>query len=233
MSLASRGRYDFRGLARRAHPDMTPEEELSGWHMLRQRGLLRERRARRWRVAVFGIGVALGSGGLGYVCARPAHVDSLEYSVSGAHVGPGGALRVDPEQGGYLRFSNGSVVRLAQGTSARLLSFAPSEVRVRVSEGTLEGAIQGSERAPTFEFDLDAYVLRMSEAAFVARLDEKDETLEVRIFSGALEFAGPLASDGLVLHGGQTISIRRREGAIFVRDAKSDDLTSTLDHGGG
>ena len=233
MSTASRGRYDFRGLVRRAHPDMTPEQELSGWHMLRQRGLLRERRARRWRVAAFGVGVALGAGGLGYFCARPAHVDALEYSVSGAHVGPGGALRVESEQGGYLRFSNGSVVRLARGTSARLLNFAPSDVRLRVSEGTLEGAIQASERAPTFEFDLDAYVLRMSEAAFVARLDEKDETLEIRIFSGALEFEGPLASDGLVLHGGQTLSIRRREGAIFVRDAKSDDLASTLDNSAG
>ncbi|HET9930991.1 MAG TPA: hypothetical protein VFQ35_09900, partial [Polyangiaceae bacterium] len=118
MSALSRGRYDFRGLVRRAHPEMTPEQESSGWHMLRQRGLLRERRARRWRVAVFGVGVALGSGVLGYVCARPPRPPTLEYSVSGAHVGAGGTLRVDAEKGGYLRFSNGSVVRLARNANA-------------------------------------------------------------------------------------------------------------------
>lgn len=230
MNAAARGRYDFRGLIRRAHPDMTPEQELAGWHMLRQRGLLRDRRVRRLRVALFGVGVALGSGGLAYYCARPSAVEALQYSASGVQLSSGGALRVESEQGGYLRFSNGSVVRLAKGSTARVLNLTPEDVRLRVGEGTLEGAIEGSEQAPSFEFDLDAYVLRTVDAAFVARLNEADETLEVRIFSGALELEGPLANDGLVLRGGQTLSIRRREGAIFVRDATNEDLSGTLGH---
>jgi hypothetical protein len=67
------------------------------------------------------------------------------------------------------------------------------------------------------------------DAAFVARLSQHEELLDVRVFSGSLELDGPLASDGLTLRGGQVLTIRRSDGAIIVRDAKSDDLAAASD----
>jgi hypothetical protein len=230
IGAASRKRYDFRKLVRRAHPEMTREQELSGWHMLRQRGVLRERRLRRVRLGVAALAIALVSGALGYALARPAHVEPLAYSMSGLHLELNGTLRVDSQQGGHLRFSEGSMVRLHAGTVARLVRVASDDVRLRVNEGTFEGAIEASGDAHVgFEFDLGAYAMSTRDAAFVARLSQHDELLEVRVFSGLLELDGPLASDGLTLRGGQVLTIRRSDGAIIVRDATSDDLAGESD----
>lgn len=231
IGATPRKRYDFRKLVRRAHPEMTREQELSGWHMLRQRGVLRERRLRRMRLGVGASCIALLSGALGYVLARPAQLEPLAYSVSGVRVEGSGVVHVEAEQGGYLRFSDGSVMRFLPGTNARLVHVDANGARLRVSDGGIEGAIEdaGAKSPPDFEFDLGAYAMHTHDAAFVARLHEREELLEVRVFSGSLDLEGPLASDGLVLHGGQVLTIRRSDGAIVVRDAQSDDLATASD----
>ncbi|MFZ5890239.1 MAG: FecR domain-containing protein [Myxococcota bacterium] len=225
---APRKRYDFRKLVRRAHPEMTGEQELSGWHMLRQRGLLRERRMRRLRLAISATIIALASGTAGYLIGRPAPSEPLAYAMTGGHIEANGLVRIDADQGGLLRFSDGSVVRLLRGSVARLVRTWSDGARLRVSDGSLEVAVEAhvGEAPGGFEFDLGAYSLLARDAAFVSHVREREELVEVRVFSGSVELDGPLASDGLTLRAGQVLTIRRNEGAIVVRDAKTDDSAS-------
>ncbi|MGC4091617.1 MAG: FecR domain-containing protein [Polyangiaceae bacterium] len=223
ISAGTRKRYDFRSLMRRAHPEMSAEQEVSGWHLLRQRGLLRERRARRLRV--FAGCVVLSVIGLvgGYLLARPRPSPLLAYAVSGGRVEPNGVVHVDAPEGGLLRFSDGSVVRLLQGTASRLVQLTPNGARLRVNDGALDVVLE-SRPESSFEFDLGAYALTAHDATFSGQLREREDVLEVRVFSGAIELDGPLASDGLTLRAGQVLTIRRADGAIVVRDAKAESI---------
>jgi hypothetical protein len=228
IQAAPRKRYDFRGLVGRAHPEMTGEQELSGWHMLRQRGLLRERRTRRVKLALACALLGLTCFGVGFVLARPDPVQPLVYSMSGGRLDAAGVVRVQAEDGGLIRFSDGSVVRLLRSTAARLVHVGPHGARLRVSDGGLEVAVEPHPDL-SFEFELGAYSLNVRDAAFAGQLRERDELLEVRVFSGSVELDGPLAGDGLTLRGGQVLTIRRSEGAIVVRDAKTDDLAGAAE----
>lgn len=219
MTAASEPRpFEFAGLVRSAHPEMSAAQRLAGWHGLRRRAHAAERRSRAVRllasallIGAVGLGVGIGVGRS--LASRP-----LGYVLSGGQLGEDGQLRVEASGTSALRFADGSQVRLAAGTRGRLVSVNHAGARLRLVDGEADASLLGGTNS-SWEFDLGPYVLLAREAECAVVWREREQSLELRVRSGKVSVEGPLANDGITVHAGQLLSIRKPEGEIVVRSA--------------
>jgi hypothetical protein len=210
--------YEFAGLVHAAHQEMSMAQKLAGWHALRRRALSRERSLRRLRLLVVGSVLVATALGVGVALGRSLASAPLQYSLTSGQIAEDGQLRVDASGSSVLRFSDGSQVRLSSALHGRLVSVTHDGARLRLSDGEADATVL-SRPSSNWEFNAGPYAVFVKAADFSVRFRESEQILEVRLRSGTLSVEGPLANDGITLHAGQQLTIRKPEGEIVVRDA--------------
>lgn len=218
MSAARRPlSHEFSELVHSAHPEMSVAQTLSGWHALRHRSLARERTLRRVRLAVAAIVLASAAMAVGVFLGRSLASAPLRYTLIAGQIGEDGLLRPDASNQTVLRFSDGAEVRLKSSAHGRLVSVTHDGARLRFVDGEAEVQVPARPNA-NWEFDAGPYGIFVRGGEFSLRFREREQILEVGVRSGTLSIEGPLASDGITLHAGQQLTIRKPEGEVVVRD---------------
>jgi hypothetical protein len=212
--------HEFSELVHSAHPEMSTAQTLAGWHALRRRSLARERTFRRLRLAVAAATLAGAALAVGVFLGRSLASTPLRYSLSAGTLGEDGQFRFDasnPANQSALRFSDGAEVRLGSSVRGRLVSVTHDGARLRLADGEAEVKVP-ARRNSNWEFDAGPYGIFAQGAEFFVRFREREQILEVGLRSGTVRVEGPLANDGITLHGGQQLTIRKPEGEVVVRD---------------
>jgi hypothetical protein len=197
---------------------MSMAQKLAGWHALRRRALSRERKLRRVRLLLVASVLVTTALGVGVALGRSLASAPLRYSLTGGQIAEDGQLRVDASGSSVLSFSDGSQVRLSSALHGRLVSVTHDGARLRLSDGEADVAVV-SRPSSNWELNAGPYAVFVKAADFSVRFRESEQLLEVRLRSGTLSVEGPLANDGITLHAGQQLTIRKPEGEIVVRDA--------------
>lgn len=212
---------DLSALLRAAHPRFSAAQQHSGWQELKRRALRREQSLRRFHWLSFSLatsGIALA---LGIWIGRNGTSEPMSYVMGGGQVVEDGQLRAGNDLDSLLRFSDGSSFRLGAKTRGRLVSVTANGARVRLADGAADISVTQHETS-SWELDAGPYALFLHGATASARWDEAEQLLEVRVRGGSIDIEGPLANDGIVLHSGQLLTIRRAAGEIVVRDARRE-----------
>lgn len=210
--------YELAELVHSAHPEMSMAQKLAGWHALRRRALGRERGLRRVRLLLVGGVLVATALAVGIALGRSLASAPLQYSLTAGQIGDDGQLRVDGTGSSLLRFSDGSQVLLSSSLHGRLVSVTHDGARLRINDGEADATVL-SRPSSNWEFNAGPYALFVKAADFWVRFREREQLLEVRLRSGTLSVEGPLANDGITLHSGQQLTIRKPEGEIVVRDS--------------
>ncbi len=216
------GRAEFSALVRSVHPQITPSQQRSGWHSLKRRALLRDQRVRRFYWLSFSFALAGAALALGIYIGRVNQSEPMSYVMGGGQIIEDGQLRTGNGFDSMLRFSDGSTVRLGPKTRGRLVSVSSNGARVRIADGEAEVSV-AARAGSNWEIDAGPYAIFVHGTALFVHWSEPEQTLEVRAHAGTVEVDGPLANDGIVLRGGQLLTIRRAQGEIVVRDAASEN----------
>lgn len=223
MSPASQPRHPLVALVQSSHQEMTPAQKQAGFRALKRRLLLREQMSRRVRLMLAGsvlVGAALA---VGVWLGRSIAERPLGYSLSGGQIADDGQIHVDTLGSSALNFSDGSNVTLRSASHGRLVSVTHAGARLRIADGEADVRVV---RDPSSNWEIDAgpYAIFARETAFSVRWREAEQVLELGVHSGLVSVEGPLANDGVMLRGGQLLSIRRSEGEVVVREAAPAEL---------
>ncbi|MDP9001693.1 MAG: hypothetical protein M3O46_16460, partial [Myxococcota bacterium] len=132
------GAVELVELARASLGDMAAEQHDEGWRSLEDR-LAVHRRARaraRWTALAAGAlccGVALGGALVWHDGQRHT---PISFRIEGGDLRPGGSIEAGPVERPVIHFSEGSELRLTEGTQVRVRSVDEHGARVTLGEGS-------------------------------------------------------------------------------------------------
>jgi hypothetical protein len=204
---------------------MSMAQKLSGWHGLHRRAVGRERTLRRVRLAAAAAVLAISASAAGIMVGRSLASSPLQYSLSAGQIAEDGQLRVEASRKSVLRFSDGSLVRFGSALHGRLVSVTHDGARLRLADGEAEVSVLSRPNS-NWEFNAGPFAIFVHAASFSLCFREREQLLEVRLRSGSVSVEGPLANDGITLHAGQQLTIRKAEGEIVVRDVGTFETVS-------
>jgi hypothetical protein len=215
-------------LARRSLGQMSPAQQLRGLEELRAR---RVRRRRRIAIAATFGGLASAAAAVVLVprvvrhAALPA--EPLSYLVEGGALGPGGAIEAASDAEPVLRFVDGTVIKLAPGTSGRLADVDARGARVSIHDGLAKVSVVPKPHA-RWLIDVGPFLVTVHGTVFTAAWDEAEERLDVKLERGLVSVTGPVASGPLAVRTGQHLTVTLRQPRVLLRDIDDVDELATL-----
>jgi len=178
---------------------------------------LRRRRRNRQRLGIgAAVTLALMVAGLAAFRFKPAAPGAdLSYRVDGQPPPAGGNVLVSERAESLLAFSDGSKVRIAARSRGRVVDVNGHGARFALDEGKVSVDIVHRPRAQ-WTFEAGPFVVSVHGTSFTVAWNPADTLFELRLQSGAVSVASPLAASEIGLRAGQTLRVSLR------------DLTSTV-----
>jgi hypothetical protein len=130
---------------------------------------------------------------------------------AGAYVHGGGSSDQPPR----LRFSDGSEIAFAPGSSGRVAEVGPRGARVLVESGMASFTIA---HLPGARWSVEAgpFVIAVIGTVFDASWSVESQTLEVRVREGEVSVSGPLVADGAHVTAGRQLSANLVSGELRI-----------------
>jgi hypothetical protein len=206
-------------LARESLGRMSPEQCLRGESRLSER-VSRARSGRpAWRVpgaVALAAGVALASG---WVLEHHAKVASgaLSYVIENGGSAEDRSLDVESGPPRTVRFSDGTEVRVDQGTQARIRFVTDHGAELAMARGALHAAVIHSATSE-WRFDAGPFVVHVTGTAFGLSWDPDNDRFDLRLEHGSVTVSSPVVSDPIPVRAGQWLTIRPRSNEVFIRD---------------
>jgi ferric-dicitrate binding protein FerR (iron transport regulator) len=214
-------------LARRSLGHLTPTQHARGFAALRMRLVRRGQPS---------AAIALALGGLGAVAAvallaprtlhrAPAPLAALTYQVDEGTVDADGAIRARRDGAPALEFVDGTVIKLAPGTSGRVASVDARGAHVSIREGSAHVSVVPKPQA-RWLIDAGPFQIAVHGTAFTATWDEASGRLDVRLEHGLVSVTGPVANGPIPVRTGQHLTVTVKEARVFLRDEGADELAT-------
>jgi ferric-dicitrate binding protein FerR (iron transport regulator) len=181
------------------------------------------RRARRRRLALASVTVLL----IGLAGARlwtGRNVD-VAYQLEGqASIVEGGYVHDVGGSGARLRFSEGTVVELAAGARAWVVSRDSQGARLRIEDGRAHFEVVHHEQA-RWSVDAGPFTIQVTGTSFDVRWTGAAEKLEISLARGSVIVRGPLTGAGVTLRPGQRLVAFLGQQTMRVEDASTFDAS--------
>jgi TolA-binding protein len=194
-----------------------------------ERRLADFRRARQNRKRfTAGAAVALMLIAAGLAAARfkqEAPGADLSYRVDGQEPPAGGNVLVSEGAESLLAFSDGSKVRVAARSRGRVINVNGRGARFALEDGKVSVDIVHRPRAQ-WTFEAGPFVVSVHGTSFTVAWNPADAVFELRLQTGAVSVASPLAGSEIGLRAGQTLR-------VSLRDLTSTVASTTATTGGG
>jgi hypothetical protein len=147
----------------------------------------------------------------------------VAYHVEGqASIGEGEYLHHVGGAGARLQFSEGTVVELAVGARAWVVSRDRHGARLRLEEGRAHFEIVHREQA-RWSVDAGPFAIQVTGTSFDVRWTGAAERLEIGLARGSVVVRGPLTGSALTLRPGQRLIASLRQQTLRVDDAGAID----------
>jgi FecR protein len=138
----------------------------------------------------------------------------LSYVVDGAKA-TSSYVRSGPE-GATARFSEGTTVRFAPRAQGRIGAVTRRGARVQVEAGRASFHVV---HRPSAEWLAEAGPFTITVTGTEFDVTWSNERLEVELHAGSVVVRGPLVSEGVALHAGQTLLVDVARGELTISDA--------------
>jgi hypothetical protein len=205
-------------LARASLGTMTPEQRLRGELLVAQSFAQASALRPVWLVpsAVAALaGVLLASAwGLRH---RPKALPTLSYVVENGSAQEDRSLDVGSGPPHTVRFSDGTEVRVEQGTQARIRFVSDHGAELALARGALHAAVIHSATSE-WRFDAGPFVVHVTGTAFGLSWDPEADRFELRLEHGSVTVSSPVVNDPIPVRAGQWLTIRPRSNEVFIRD---------------
>ena len=119
------------------------------------------------------------------------------------------------------RFSDGTEVRVDQGTRARIRFVTNHGAELALSRGSLHAAVVHSASSE-WRFDAGPFVVHVTGTAFGLAWDPDLDRFDLRLEHGSVRVSSPVVNDPIPVRAGQWLTIRPRNNEVFIRDLAAD-----------
>ncbi len=143
----------------------------------------------------------------------------VAYIIQGrAAVGEGGYVHDVGDAGARLQFSEGTVVELAAGARAWVVSRDARGARLRLEDGRAHFEVVHRPQA-RWSVDAGPFAIEVTGTSFDVRWNGAAEELVIALARGSVAVRGPLAGTGVTLRPGQRLVASLGRRALRVEDA--------------
>ena len=185
------------------------------------------RRGRRRAIALASLTVLL-AGFAGGRLWRARNVD-VAYHVEGqASIGEGGYVHDVGRAGARLQVSEGTVVELAAGARAGVVSRDPRGARLRLEDGRAHFEVVHRARA-RWSVDAGPFAIQVTGTSFDVRWAGAAEKLEIALARGSVIVRGPLTGTAVTLRPGQRLVASLRQQTLRVEEAGASNASERDD----
>jgi hypothetical protein len=178
----------------------------------------------KWYV---GLTFAAAAAGAAVFVMQPRS-SALTFSVVNGTVSDGGYVQAAAAGGTELRFSDGSNLELAPGTSSRVTDLGPNGSRVFLESGHARVRVTHRPHAK-WTIDAGPYSVRVVGTEFDVRWSGTEQVFDVHLHKGSVIVTGPLASRGLTMEAGQHLVANVREGEIFLDRTEAEGAETSAE----
>ncbi|MBK8256662.1 MAG: FecR domain-containing protein [Polyangiaceae bacterium] len=196
------------------------QRALSAWE--ERRGT----RAPTWRwslvTAVLIVGITLG---LVYT-NRPSDALTFVFGVS-SESGKVGAWISSPPEGMPLRFSDGTMILLAPGASARVTHTDAHGSDVLLERGSVHAAVVHKDAATSWQVHAGPFEIRVVGTEFDAAWEPASGALDVHVSEGRVIVMGPLLDDGRAVSSEERLRVSLRDSRFEMTRVPSAYATAT------
>jgi hypothetical protein len=201
--------------------DMSPETgmvDLASWDAIRRRMPAPARRRWRggrklvlWAAPALAACFVLGFVGASYL-VRPVGV-----TLEGGRLAEDGEVLSWGQGPSRLRFSDGTVATLSQGSHLRIAGRTRRGARFVLGDGALSLAVVHTGRAD-WRVDAGPYEVVVTGTKFDVRWARTEETFALSLREGSVLVRGGLAGDGVRLRSGQRLETSAAAGSLEIVD---------------
>jgi ferric-dicitrate binding protein FerR (iron transport regulator)/TolA-binding protein len=210
-------------LARTSLGQMTPAQRVRG------REAVHARRVRGRRRAVLGVAFAGIASAAAAVVVVP-HVlhktevvpEPLSYRLEDGALMPDGAIRAREDAEPALKFIDGTVIKLAPGSTGRLDAIDSQGARVSIGNGSAHVSVVPKPKA-RWVIDAGPFRISVHGTVFTAAWDEADGRLDVQLERGLVSVTGPVTSGPIPVRTGQHLTVTLRQPRVLLRDLDDVD----------
>ncbi len=200
-------------LARAAFSDATkPGASAAGKRQLKAALAMEKPRGRvaRWAALAAAALVAVAALVVYRGTPRP-----LAYEIAGASPNDGGYLQGTKGSPAVAHFTDGTEVRVNTGARARIVDGDAHGARVALEQGRAHLRVVHRPEA-RWSVEAGPFSIAVTGTEFDAEWSAADGVLVVEMRSGAVIVRGPLATDGIGVHGGQRLIASVPDGRLHI-----------------
>lgn len=156
----------------------------------------------------------------------------LSYRVDGQVPPAGGNVLVAERAESLLAFSDGSKVRIAARSRGRVVNVNGHGARFALDDGKVSVDIVHRSRSQWI-FEAGPFVISVHGTSFTVAWNPADAVFELRLQSGAVSVASPLAGSEIGLRAGQTLRVSLRDLTSTVAATVNGDRETASSHAAG
>ena len=200
-------------LARDAFPDTAkPAASATGKRQLKLALAARRPswRAGRWTAVALAAVLALAA-----LLVFRVYPSELAYEVDGVSPSDGGYLQGTRQNPAVAHFTDGTEVRVGAGARARIVDVERRGARIALEQGRAHLRVIHRPEA-RWSVEAGPFSIAVTGTEFDAEWSAADGVLVVEMRSGAVIVRGPLAADGIGVHGGQRLVASVPEGRLHI-----------------
>jgi TolA-binding protein len=149
----------------------------------------------------------------------------LSYRVDGEEPAAGGYVLVSERAESLLAFSDGSKVVIAARSRGRVMDVNGRGARFALEDGKVSVDVVHRPRAQ-WTFEAGPFLVRVHGTSFTVAWNPSDAVFEVRLQTGAVSVASPLARTEIGLRTGQTLRVSLRDRTSTVVDGAGEEAPS-------
>lgn len=163
--------------------------------------------ARRWSGAIVALAAALAIAFMGLSLSRRQL--AFEIGAAALQGEVGGWIAAPAEMALPLRFSDGTRLVLAAGSTARVASVAETGAQVVLERGRIEAEVIHRDGAK-WSIGVGPFEVKVTGTRFTAAWDPGSETLELTLHEGSVVVTGPTLGCGREVRGGEALRVSAR-----------------------
>ena len=205
---------ELTSLARESLGRMSPEQNRRGEVTVVSLFSLRANKRPAWRAPA--AAALLAASALAMLLGRHrADGTALSYVIDNRNAGNDRSLDVGSGPPRTVRFSDGTEVRVAQGTQAQIRSVTNHGAEVAMSRGILHAAVVHSATSD-WRFDAGPFVVHVTGTAFSLEWEPELDRFDLRLEHGSVSVSSPV-NETIQVREGQWLTIRPRNNEVFIR----------------